>query len=66
VAIPRLLTIDEVSTIARAPRSSVQHWIYTGQLPSRRIGRRRLVSEPDLARFLGLDARGSLDTRGRR
>lgn len=54
VAIPRLLTIDEVSTIARAPASSVSYWIYSGRLRALKVGRRRLVAENDLSEFLGL------------
>jgi excisionase family DNA binding protein len=55
MTLPKLLTIDEVAAVARAPRSTVFHWIYTQKLRSRRIGRRRLVTESDLARFLGED-----------
>lgn len=50
--IPRLLTVAEVAKIARAPRSSVQYWIYSGRLQSRRVGRRRLVTEDELCDFL--------------
>lgn len=55
MALPKLLTIDEVAAIARAPRSTVFHWAYTGRLKSRRVGRRRLVVEEDLRAFLKLD-----------
>jgi excisionase family DNA binding protein len=62
--LPKLLTIDEVAAAARAPRSTVFHWIYTDQLRSRRIGRRRLVAEPDLLRFL--DGEKTAGSRGQR
>ena len=50
--LPRLFTIDEVSTVTRAPRSTVQFWIYSGQLRSLKVGRRRLVSDQALLAFL--------------
>jgi excisionase family DNA binding protein len=52
MSLPKFLTVDEVAAIARAPRSSVFHWVYTGKLKSRRVGKRRLVTEADLARFM--------------
>jgi excisionase family DNA binding protein len=55
--IPKFLTVDEVAAIARAPRSSVFHWVYTGKLKSRRVGRRRLVTEDELRAFLDFDNR---------
>lgn len=51
--IPKHYTLDEVAEITRAPRSSVCHWIYTNKLRSKRVGKRRLISERDLATFLG-------------
>jgi excisionase family DNA binding protein len=60
VTIPKLYTIDEVGTLAHAPRGSVLFWIYSGKLASVKVGRRRLVAEDALRRFLGLDgAKGS-------
>jgi excisionase family DNA binding protein len=55
VTIPRLYTIDEVVAVAHAPRGSVQFWVYSGKLPSLKVGRRRLIAEDALRRFLGLD-----------
>lgn len=49
---PKFFTVDEVAAIARAPRSSVFHWIYSGKLSSQRIGKRRLISARDLNEFL--------------
>jgi excisionase family DNA binding protein len=66
VAIPRLLTIDEVSTIARAPASSVSFWIYSGRLRALKVGRRRLIAENDLLEFLGLDREALPNVKQRR
>lgn len=52
--LPPLLTVSEVQRISRATSvSTVRHWLATGQLPSIKAGRRRLVRCGDLARFLG-------------
>ena len=51
--IPKLLTLDEVAALTRAPVRSVYYWIYTGKLRGRKVGRRMLVAEPDLAVFVG-------------
>lgn len=55
MVMPKMFTIAEVGEVARAPRSSVRYWIYSGRLKSRRVGRRRLVSEQELRAFLQLD-----------
>ena len=52
MTLPKLLTIAEVGDIARAPRSSVLYWIYSGKLKAYKVGRRRLVSEQDLMAFI--------------
>jgi excisionase family DNA binding protein len=54
MAVPQLFTIDEVATITHAPRSTVLYWIYSGRLATLKVGRRRLVQEVDLQRFLGI------------
>lgn len=54
MALPKFFTVDQVAEITHAPRSSVFHWLYTGKLPSRRVGKRRLVAEADLASFMGI------------
>ena len=54
MSIPKLYTVDEVSKLACAPRSTVQFWLYSGQLKGSKVGRRRLISETELLRFLGL------------
>lgn len=56
--IPKLLTIEEVADIARAPVSSVRCWAYTGRLITVKVGRRRLVREKDLVSFIAQDQSG--------
>lgn len=57
MGLPRMYTITEVAKIAHAPRSSVEYWVYSGKLASRKVGRRRLVSEHELRAFLQVDDR---------
>ena len=52
MTLPKLLTVDEVAKVTRAPRSTVFHWIYTDKLRSRRVGKRRLIVESDLIAFI--------------
>jgi excisionase family DNA binding protein len=54
--LPRLLTIPEVASVARAPITSVRGWLATGRLQSVRPGRRRLIPRDALERFLAGDA----------
>jgi excisionase family DNA binding protein len=49
---PGYLTLPEVAEQARAPLSSVRGWVYGGKLRARKVGRRVLVAEGDLARFM--------------
>lgn len=65
MAIPKLLTINEVAFIARAPSSSVSFWIYSGRLRALKVGRRRLVAENDLSEFLGLTSETRTPTKRR-
>lgn len=51
---PALLTIPEAATLARAPESSVRHWIASGKLRAKRPGRRVLIARRDLAELLGV------------
>jgi excisionase family DNA binding protein len=51
---PRLLTLDEVAEAANTPIATVRGWIYKGELPHRKRGRRVVVLERDLMAFLGL------------
>jgi hypothetical protein len=44
-----------IVAVAHAPRGSAQFWVYSGKLPSLKVGRRRLIAEDALRRFLGLD-----------
>jgi excisionase family DNA binding protein len=53
--IPKLLTVEEVAEVTRAPVSSVRSWIYCGKLRGRKVGKRMLVAETDLAVFVGED-----------
>jgi len=52
----KLLLVEEVAAICRVPVSTVRYWLFVGKLPSVRPGRRRLVREDELERFL---ARGA-------
>jgi excisionase family DNA binding protein len=52
-----MLTLPEVATIARAPLPSVRRWLADGRLRGKRVGKRILVAETELARFMGLTAR---------
>jgi excisionase family DNA binding protein len=54
MTIPKLLTVSEVAAITRAPRASVQAWLYKNRLESVKVGRQRLVTEEALARFIGM------------
>ena len=49
------LLLDEVAATARASVDTVRRWIRSGQLPSVKPGRRRLVRRGDLERFLARD-----------
>lgn len=50
-----LLSIDEIAmNIPHGSESTVRGWLASGVLPSRRIGRRRLVSRAAVAEFLGV------------
>ncbi|HEX2874623.1 MAG TPA: helix-turn-helix domain-containing protein [Polyangiaceae bacterium] len=49
------LLLDEIAAIARASVDTVRRWIRSGQLPSVKPGRRRLVRRGDLDRFLARD-----------
>ena len=48
----RYLTLGEVAEITRAPMSTVYHWCGAEKLRSFRVGKRRLVREDDLAKFI--------------
>lgn len=50
----RLLTIDEVADLLRVSRWSVYRLIWSEQLPTLKIGRRRLVRPAALAQCMRL------------
>ncbi len=58
MGLPRMYTITQVAEITHAARSSVEHWVYSGKLLSRRVGRHRLVTEDELRTFLKIAAGG--------
>ena len=47
-----LLSVDEVVERLRIGRTSVNSFLWSGELPSIKLGRRRLVHPDDLDRFL--------------
>lgn len=50
--LPALLKIPEVARYCRTTDPTVRHWIYTGQLPSKKVGRHRLIRREDLEAFI--------------
>ena len=52
--VPTLYSIDDVSLLTQSPRNTVIFWIRTGRLNALKVGRRRMVTEPALLRFLGV------------
>ena len=52
-----LLTVEEVADLLRVNRQTVRNWIDNGQLPSIRVGSRRVrVQRPALEAFIGLES----------
>lgn len=49
---PDLLTVDETIRFLRLGRTRVNHMLRSGELPSYKLGRRRLVKRRDLEKFL--------------
>jgi excisionase family DNA binding protein len=49
---PLYLTTEEVAERARASVATVRYWMHVGKLASSRPGRRRLVRDDVLTRFL--------------
>jgi excisionase family DNA binding protein len=47
-----LLTVSETIEILRVGRTTVNQLLWSGALPSIKVGRRRLVRRGDLERFL--------------
>lgn len=48
----KYLTVKEVAELTRAPVSSVRTWIYDQRLPARKVGKRVLVAEEEVSRFI--------------
>lgn len=62
--LPSLLTPDEVARLLRTSRKAVYAMIERGQLPGVvRIGRRVLISEPDLLDWFRQKSTPSLESR---
>jgi excisionase family DNA binding protein len=49
-----LLTIDEVAERLRVGKRTVERWVAEGEIASVKMGRRRLVQETELERYLRL------------
>lgn len=52
--VPFLDAKQIAANLPHGSESTVRHWFQTQQLPSRRIGRRRLATRSDVAAFLGI------------
>lgn len=50
---------SEVAREARAPLSTVRHWLGTGYLPSVKLGKHRLVSRADFERLVRSGSQGA-------
>lgn len=50
------MLVEEVAQHARAPISTVRHWISSGRLKAYKPGRRVLVKAEDLEEFLAASA----------
>jgi excisionase family DNA binding protein len=48
------LTIDEVAERLRVGKRTVERWVAEGEIASVKMGRRRLVQETDLERYVRL------------
>jgi excisionase family DNA binding protein len=62
---PALLTLAESRDRLRLGKGRLNQLVQSGELPSIVIGRRRLVSEADLARFVDDHREGRLLGEGR-
>ena len=49
---PELLTVDETIEVLRVGRTTVNQLLWSGTLPSIKIGRRRLIRRRDVEEFL--------------
>ena len=50
--LPELLTVDETAQVLRLGRTRTNELLWTGALPSIKVGRRRLVRLADIRQFL--------------
>jgi len=58
---PQLLTIDEASKVLRISVPTLRRWIRLGVIPSRKLGRRRLIPREAIEKAVreGVDVRKS-------
>jgi excisionase family DNA binding protein len=49
---PEFLTIKEAAVLLRVSEPTIHRWIATGELPSSKIGRRRLIARKDIDAIL--------------
>lgn len=47
-----VMTVAEVAELLHVPESTIEHWARTSQIPSRKIGRRRLYLRPSIEALL--------------
>lgn len=49
---PEYITVPEAAEIARAPITTIRHWLTVGKLPSYKPGRHQLLRKDQLLAFI--------------
>jgi len=48
----QLLTVNETAQLLRVSASTIRRWLRAGAIPSRKLGRRRLILAKDLEKII--------------